>query len=62
MSTVRKLCVIGIVVLVLCTWGTSEAIFEYIEAFYNLRRRHSSIDNLGPVEFETRHTNAAIAA
>jgi transposase InsO family protein len=49
-------------VLVLWTWRTSEAIFEYIEAFYNPRRRHSSIGNLDPVEFETRHANAAIAA
>ncbi len=40
----------------------ASAIFEYIEAFYNPRRRHSSIGNLSPVEFETRHTNAAIAA
>jgi putative transposase len=40
----------------------ASAIFEYIEAFYNPRRRHSSIGNLSPVEFETQHTNAAIAA
>jgi len=39
----------------------ASAIFEYIEAFYNSRRRHSSIDNLSPVEFETRHTNTAVA-
>jgi transposase InsO family protein len=38
------------------------AIFEYIDAFYNPRRRHSSIGNLSPVEFEARHTDAAIAA
>ena len=39
-------------------WETTaelaSAIFEYIEAFYNPRRRHSSIGNLSPVEFETR--------
>ena len=40
----------------------ASAIFEYIEAFYNPRRRHSSIGNLSPVEFETRHTDAAVAA
>ena len=40
----------------------ASAIFEYVEAFYNPRRRHSSIGNLSPVEFETQHTNAAIAA
>ena len=30
------------------------AIFDYIEAFYNPQRRHSSIGNLSPVEFERR--------
>jgi putative transposase len=40
----------------------ASAIFEYIEAFYNPRRRHFSIGNLSPVEFETQHANAAIAA
>ena len=39
----------------------ASAIFEYIEAFYNPRRRHSSIGNLSPVEFEARHTNTAVA-
>ena len=40
----------------------ASAILEYIEAFYNPTMRHSSIGNLSPVEFETRHTNAMIAA
>ena len=40
----------------------ASAIFEYIEAFYNPRRRHSSIGNLSPVEFEARHTSTAVAA
>ncbi len=40
----------------------ASAIFEYIEAFYNPRRRRSSIGNLSPVEFEARHTNTAVAA
>jgi len=31
------------------------AIFEYIEAFYNRRRRHSALDYLSPIEFERRH-------
>lgn len=30
------------------------AIFDYIEAFYNRRRRHSSLGNLSPLNFERR--------
>ena len=30
------------------------AIFDYIEAFYNLRRRHSSLGYLSPADFENR--------
>ena len=29
------------------------AIFEYIEGFYNRHRRHSTLDWMSPVEFET---------
>lgn len=29
-------------------------VFEWIEAFYNLRRRHSSIGNLSPIDFENQ--------
>jgi putative transposase len=47
-------------------WETRDqlasAIFEYVEAFYNPRRRHSSIGNLSPVEFESRHIVEADAA
>jgi putative transposase len=32
------------------------AIFDYIECFYNPLRRHSSLGNLSPVEFETMIT------
>ena len=28
------------------------AIFEYIEGFYNTRRRHSALGHLSPAEFE----------
>ena len=38
------------------------SIFEYIEAFYNPRRRHSSVGYLSPVEFESRYTATPIAA
>jgi transposase InsO family protein len=36
-----------------------KAIFEYIEVFYNRRRRHSAIGYLSPEEFEHRHYPAA---
>ena len=35
------------------------AIFEWIEGWYNPRRRHSSIEYLSPVEFERRHAAEA---
>jgi len=35
--------------------GLKTAIFEYIEVFYNRRRRHSTLGYLSPVEFERRH-------
>jgi hypothetical protein len=40
----------------------ASAIFEWIEAFYNPIRRHSSLGDLPPVEFETLHTAAVTAA
>lgn len=30
----------------------TNAIFDYIEVFYNRQRRHSSLDFVSPVEFE----------
>jgi putative transposase len=51
------------------SWSTKAearvAVFEYIEAFYNRRRRHSTLGMLSPVEFETgtlRTTGASLAA
>jgi putative transposase len=42
------------------TWVTrrelAQAIFEYIEAFYNSERRHSGIDYRSPIDYEHRHT------
>jgi len=35
------------------------AIFEYIEVFYNRTRRHTTIGNVSPVEFELQRTKAA---
>ncbi len=38
------------------SWPTRQsarvAIFEYIEVFYNIRRRHSALGHLSPVEYE----------
>lgn len=36
---------------------TEEAIEEYIQGFYNVRRRHSSLDYQSPLEFEIRRRN-----
>jgi putative transposase len=32
------------------------AVFDFIESFYNPRRRHSTLGYLSPAEFERRHT------
>jgi len=37
-------------------------IFWYIECFYNLHRRHSSLGMLSPIDYEQRHQQEAIAA
>ena len=48
------------------SWETVDelggAIFEWIEAWYNPRRRHTSLGMLGLVEFEALHTTAEPAA
>ncbi len=47
-------------------WATQEelasAIFEWIEAWYNPRRRHTSLGMHAPHQFESRHTTANNAA
>jgi len=48
------------------TWRTrrelASAIFEWIEAWYNPRRRHTSIEDLSPVDYERLYTAAIDAA
>lgn len=45
------------------TWATraelASAIFEWIEAWYNPHRRHSSLGYLSPIEFERRNADDA---
>ena len=38
------------------------AVFDYPEAFYNPRRRHSSLGQISPAEFKARHSEQADAA
>ncbi|PMR79118.1 hypothetical protein C1H70_12485 [Halomonas urumqiensis] len=35
--------------------ATKRDVFDYIEMFYNLRRRQSTSDDLSPVEYKRRH-------
>jgi transposase InsO family protein len=48
------------------TWSSkvelASAIFEWIEGWYNPRRRHSALGYLSPHEFETLHTTTLTAA
>jgi putative transposase len=39
--------------------GVRQAIFEWLEVFYNRQRRHSALGYLSPVAFEARHYQAA---
>jgi putative transposase len=34
-------------------------LFDYIEGFYNTRRRHSTLDYISPAEFERRFRTGA---
>jgi putative transposase len=33
----------------------SVAVFEWVEAWYNRRRRHSALGYLSPLEYESQH-------
>jgi len=48
------------------SWPSREAaktaIFEYVESWYNTRRRHSTLDYLSPAEYEQRHAALGAAA
>lgn len=39
-----------------------QALFEYIEVFYNRQRLHSALDYQSPAEYESLHYRAALAA
>ena len=39
----------------------SSAVFEYIEAFYNRQRRHSTLDYLSPEQYENQSTTTTIS-
>ena len=34
-------------------------IADYIESFYNQKRRHSTLGNISPVKYETRQQNVS---
>ena len=38
---------------------TQEVVAEYIDNFYNVRRRHSSLDYMSPIEFELKNRRGA---
>ncbi len=38
------------------------AVFDYIECFYNLRRRHSALGYLSPADYERRRPSQTTAA
>ena len=47
-------------------WATraeaTTAIFDYIEGFYNRRRRHSTLDYKSPADYEHHHAAASAVA
>ena len=50
---------VSVIISRLLFWTRSEArqsIFEYIEVFYNRKRRHAFLNYLTPVEYEEKYT------
>ena len=47
-------------------WADEEAaraaVCDHIHGFYNQRRRHSTLGQVSPVEFEAAHRAVAVAA
>ena len=41
--------------------GSRMAVFEFIEGFYNPRRRHSALGNVSPIVYERRYSSKASA-
>lgn len=39
-------------------WGLETAVFDYIETFYNRRRRHSTLGMLSPADYELARTES----
>jgi putative transposase len=42
-----------------CHADAKAELFDYLEVFYNQRRRHSSAGRMSPAAFERRQTQAA---
>jgi putative transposase len=43
------------------TAAAKAAVFDYIEVFYNRIRRHSSLENVSPEQFEERYRSSPAA-
>ena len=53
---------VGLYLIYLLSWpmggqGAKQSLFEYIEVFYNRRRRHSYLGYISPVKYERRYAS-----